>query len=156
MGRFENAAALVAVSLLLLLACDAAVLGDHPSSSPVMKQQRQPAAHVGEILDDQDCAGDVDIFQGDEGPQPGQQPGFRTFEVEITNMSIHGRNLHDVRVSCAGFDDSSFRHIPIGFTRISESECLVKDGGEFPPFDTVEFEYESESQYPFVVSSASC
>nr|XP_034570999.1 TPD1 protein homolog 1-like [Setaria viridis]TKV97335.1 hypothetical protein SEVIR_9G487500v2 [Setaria viridis] len=152
-----NAAAVVVVSLLL--ACDGS--GDASSSSPVKQHQRQPAsARVGETVFDPNCEDDVNLSQVDEGPQPGGEPGFRTLQVEIINTSIDRRTLHNVRVSCGGFsnDGACYLQIPDGFSRISDSECVVNGGGEFRPNEKrrVEFEYASKSEYPFAVTSVSC
>ncbi|RLN40042.1 hypothetical protein C2845_PM01G08050 [Panicum miliaceum] len=158
MGRFQSAAAVVAVSLLLLfLATDAAGLGDDPSPSPAKQlQQRQPPdlPHF--------CEGDVEFIEDDEGPVPGDQSGLRTFRVEIINKSAPARVLSNVRVSCTGFDGVALIVAPPpptppgDFRRISESECLVNGGGQVTPAQSVVFQYESHSRYPFQVASASC
>ncbi|PUZ42093.1 hypothetical protein GQ55_9G556800 [Panicum hallii var. hallii] len=152
MGRFQSVAAVVVVSLLLLfLATDAAGLGGSSPSPARQLQQRQPPdlPHF--------CEGDVEFIQDDEGPVPGDQFGLRTFRVEIINKSAPGRVLSNVRVSCAGFHGIGLIVLPPGdFRRISERECLVNDGGQVTPAQSVVFLYESHSRYPFEVTSAAC
>jgi hypothetical protein len=124
------------------------------SSSPVKQQQRRPpAARVGEAaFVDPHCERDVRLFLADEGPLPGGEPGFRAFSVEIVNISIDRRTLYNVRISCGGFS-GYYLHVPDGFSRISDSECVVNGGGEFRPTTFVKFEYASTSEYPFAVTS---
>ncbi|KAG2542383.1 TPD1 protein homolog 1B-like [Panicum virgatum] len=147
MGRFQSAAAVVVVSLLLLFLATADGLG-----APARKlQQRQPQ----DLL--HFCEGDVEFIEDDEGPVPGDQSGLRTFQVEIVNKSVPDRVLSNVHVYCAGFDGVDLVVLPPSdFRRISEGECLVNDGGQLIPAQSVMFQYERHSRYPFRVTSAAC
>ena len=105
-------------------------------------QQRQPQdlPHF--------CEGDVEFIEDDEGPVPGDQSGLRTFQVEIVNKSVPDRVLSNVHVSCAGFDGVGLVVFPTGdFGRISERECLVNDGGQLTPAQSVVFQYERGSGF---------
>ena len=114
-------------------------------------QQRQPQ----DLL--HFCEGDVEFIEDDEGPVPGDQSGLRTFRVEIVNKSDLARVLSNVHVSCAGFDGVGLVVLPPSdFRRISEGECLVNDGGQLTPAQSVMFQYERHSRYPFRVTSAAC
>ncbi|KAG2553632.1 hypothetical protein PVAP13_9KG358826 [Panicum virgatum] len=140
MGRFQfqSAAAVVLFRLLLLfLATDAAGLG--AQAKQLQQRQPQDLPHF--------CEGDVEFITDDEGPVPGDQSGLRTFSVEIVNKSDPARVLSNVHVSCAGFEGLGLVVFPpSNFKLISERECLVNDGGQLNPAQSVVFQYERHSR----------
>lgn len=135
-----------------------------------VKQLRQPAASVRGLhatrtteAVEEDCSKSVVISQDEErsaGRPPAPFPRYnRTFHVDIAYMAINDppRSLYNLRLSCEHFFDVAYNLAdPFIFKQVSPSECLVNNGASINPYDGLDFEYQSESEYPFQVSTVSC
>ncbi|KAL6640862.1 hypothetical protein ACP70R_019043 [Stipagrostis hirtigluma subsp. patula] len=164
MGGLHNRAALVVVSLLLIvLACDASSSRD-PSSSAVA---HQPPARVRKLLlpklnTTSDCRGSgcpdevdleceeaVDVSQHDDwAPGPPGEPGV-TACTSSTSASTARCTTSTSPASTDVVEPSDFRRVRYG-------DCIVRDGGAMGPGDEVDFEYSNSVSFPLEVASVSC
>ncbi|KAK3140857.1 hypothetical protein QOZ80_5AG0406790 [Eleusine coracana subsp. coracana] len=177
MESFRKCSAIVAVSSLLLLACEARVLsdGDAPSSSSAVKHgQKMAAVHDRKLLNTtaaaaatsnpsaamadrritapDECSEEaVVVSQDNQGPMPN---GIPSYAVTITNTCL-GCTVRDVHVACGEFASTELVS-PSEFRRLAVGDCLVRNGGAMGPGDTIAFEYSNSFQYDMDVVSVSC